>query len=51
MHNLRALWHNEMRPLTGLPDTVCIPHLWPYKEQRDVVLRERSSKTKEKARC
>ena len=37
-HNLRGLWHNEMRPLTGLPDTLCVPHLWPYKEQREVVL-------------
>jgi len=38
-HNLRGLWHNEMRPMTGLPDTECVPYLWAWKEQRGVVLR------------
>jgi len=39
-HNLRALWHNEMRPMTSLPDTACVPHLWGWKEQREIVMRE-----------
>ena len=44
-HNLRALWHNEMRPMTGLPDTECVPHLWAWKEQREIVMRESSSRS------
>lgn len=48
-HNLRGLWHNEMRPLTGLPDTECIPHLWAWKEQREIILRSQQVTTTSEA--
>lgn len=29
-----------MRPTTGFPDTQCVPHVWNWNDQRDIVLRE-----------
>lgn len=29
--------------MTGLPDTPCIPHLWGWKDQREIVMRASDS--------
>ncbi|KAJ6563607.1 RmlC-like cupin domain-containing protein [Mycena vulgaris] len=38
-HNLRALWHNDIRVFDMKSNTSCIPYVWKYSEQRQILLR------------
>lgn len=48
-HNLRALWHNEMRAFDGHPNTSCVPHIWKYAHDRKVILEAQKVTTTKEA--